>query len=549
MSTIAARIEAFGRTRALVIGYLGVAAFYLVTRLLLVWRFPVHVDEATFAQWTLNGYENKGTALFEALANGQQPLLEWLGIPWMQAGVEPVTALRLVSFVAGGLTLAVMAVFATRVYGAGAGLLAAGLYAVTPFTLLYSVLGLYDPLATFFIATAMLLQYELARKPRLDLALLLGFAFSGAVLTKLTAYSALYLVPASALVFDWRRSGLSRRLAAWIGGLGVAFAMAWTATLVLQLSEFANDIAKAREVLAKNSLGTALQDPERWISQNWPPYRDEIHHYMTAPLVIAAAVGIALLLRNRWRVGAYLAVWILVPLGGLVLLALTPYGRWLVIIAPPLVVAAAGGLVEGVRWIASFFRVGQRRWIMVGAAVVAVMPALFFDARLLASPTQQKLPGDDDAAYVTGSPAGTPWEAVAAELRRLSGGRQIVIGMAPFCCGSLPLVLRHEPAISLVRIEEADRPDALYVVDNGEPLVARSDALTWKRVWTFARPRHGVPVSIYQSGVVHDLKFAGSPAELRAAIGGSDADYDAFLRDHPAVKAWAVSWSKTDTSS
>src|SRR5262245_39259516 len=105
MLPLVARIDALGRTRMLVLAYAGVALLYLVTRLLLVWRFPVHVDEATFAGWTLNGHVNGASALFQALANGQQPLLEWLGIPWLHLGVEPVTALRLVSFVAGGLTL------------------------------------------------------------------------------------------------------------------------------------------------------------------------------------------------------------------------------------------------------------------------------------------------------------------------------------------------------------------------------------------------------------------------------------------------------------
>ena len=543
---LSARIDSFGRRQALALGYAGVVLVYVVTRLLLVWRFPVHVDEATFATWTLNGRTYGDTALFQALANGQQPLLEWLGVAWMHAGVEPVTALRLVSFIAGGLTLAVVAVFATRIYSAPIGLLAAALYAIMPFTLLYSVLGLYDPLATAFIAAAMLLQYELARKPRLDLALLLGFAFSGAVLTKLTAYSALYLVPVSALIFDWRRAGLPRRLAVWVGGLAAAFFMAWIASRIIQLSEFANDLSKSREVLAKNSLGTVLNDPGYWISRNWPPYRNGIHVYMTAPLVVAAAVGVALLLKHRWRVGAYLSVWIVVPLGGLVLLAQIPYSRWLVIIAPPLIIVAAGGLVETIRWIGSLARPSRGRWLVVVAAVVAVLPALVFDARLLASPTQQPLPGDDDEAYITGYPAGTPWKAVGAELRRLSVGRKLVVAAAPNCCGYLPLVIRHDPAISLLQIEATDIPGALYAIDNGTALPPRASGLSWRRSWTYTRPRHGLPVNLYQSGVVINLKFAGSPDELRAGIGGTDADYDAYLRAHPAVKAWVDSWYATN---
>ena len=64
----------------------------------------------------------------------------------------------------------------------------------------------------------------------------------------------------------------------------------------------------------------------------------------------------------------------------------------------------------------------------------------------------------------------------------------------------------------------------------------RASGLSWRRSWTYARPRSGVPVNLYQSGVVINLKFAGSPDELRAGIGGTDADYDAYLRAHPAPK-------------
>jgi 4-amino-4-deoxy-L-arabinose transferase-like glycosyltransferase len=173
----------------------------------------------------------------------------------MELGLEPVTAVRFVSFTASALTLAVVATFAARLFGDWAGLMAGALYPLLPFTVLYSVLGLYDPLATLFITTAMALQYEHARQPRLDLALLLGLTFAGGVLTKLTAYSALYLLPVSALAFDWSRAALPRRLFTWLGGLTLALLLAFVATRIILLSELADDLATARQQLAQNTLG------------------------------------------------------------------------------------------------------------------------------------------------------------------------------------------------------------------------------------------------------------------------------------------------------
>jgi hypothetical protein len=59
-------IKRLGSGRVLAFGYVAVGITFVVTRLLLIWRFPPHMDEATFAQWTLNGYEQQGPALFQA---------------------------------------------------------------------------------------------------------------------------------------------------------------------------------------------------------------------------------------------------------------------------------------------------------------------------------------------------------------------------------------------------------------------------------------------------------------------------------------------------
>jgi hypothetical protein len=461
----------------------------------------------------------------------------------MTLGVEPVTALRLVSFTAGALTLVVVATFAARLFGALAGLVTGALYALVPFSVLYSVLGLYDPLATLFITAAMVLQYEHARRPRLDLALLLGLALAAGVLTKLTAYAALYLVPLSALVFDWSRPALWRRLFTWVGGLAVALLMAAVATRVLLLSDLADDLTTARQLLAQNSLAEALGDPDRWISQNWPPYRNVIHVYLTSPLVVAAAIGLGLMLRRAWRTGAFLALWTLVPLVGLVLLSSTPYGRWLVIIAPQLVLLAAYGLVETIRWLARVeLRRGVTQVVVTVAVSIALLPALIFDARLLVAPTAQPLPRIDDEAYVTGYPAGTPWPTVAEWLRGLAGPGPVVVAAGPFCCGALPLELRHERTLSITPIEDQDVPEALFAIENGIPLPPRADGMTWRRIRTYERPRSGAAAHLYESGTVVELEFASTPDELRQLVVGTDADFDAYVAARPAVKVWLDAW-------
>jgi hypothetical protein len=58
----------------------------------------------------------------------------------------------------------------------------------------------------------------------------------------------------------------------------------------------------------------------------------------------------------------------------------------------------------------------------------------------------------------------------------------------------------------------------------------------------YPRPRSGIPTTLYQAVVPYHGKEAATPDELRAAIGGTDADYDAFGHAHPCVGAWEQAW-------
>src|SRR5262249_59522502 len=111
----------------------GIAAFYLGSRLALLWRFPPHVDESLFASFTLHGFQVPD-ARFQPLASGQRPLLEWLGMGVMRLGAEPLTALRLISLLSGACTLPLVWYLGWRLGGRRVAWLAAALFAVVPFS-------------------------------------------------------------------------------------------------------------------------------------------------------------------------------------------------------------------------------------------------------------------------------------------------------------------------------------------------------------------------------------------------------------------------------
>jgi hypothetical protein len=88
---------------------------------------------------------------------------------------------------------------------------------------------------------------------------------------------------------------------------------------------------------------------------------------------------------------------------------------------------------------------------------------------------------------------------------------------------------------------DSDEPSALLAIENGAPLPARPSPLTWRPVRRIERPRNGVPIVLYESGVRFGGLFFASPEALRRLI-VPDARFDAYVAGNPAVKAWVVSW-------
>src|SRR5947208_6022040 len=82
----------------------GIVVLYFVTRLLLLWRMPHFIDEATHAGWTYDAFHHPADR-FESLTQAKEPLLVWLATGFMKLGANPLTAIRWVTFSAGLLTM------------------------------------------------------------------------------------------------------------------------------------------------------------------------------------------------------------------------------------------------------------------------------------------------------------------------------------------------------------------------------------------------------------------------------------------------------------
>ena len=103
------------------------------------------MDEGLFAHWAQLGYEDPAQR-FLPLASGNTPMQEWLGMSLISIGIEPLTSLRVLSLLSGLVLLAVVWSLARELGGTPAAVASLLVWVVLPFSLVYGVIGLTDPI-------------------------------------------------------------------------------------------------------------------------------------------------------------------------------------------------------------------------------------------------------------------------------------------------------------------------------------------------------------------------------------------------------------------
>jgi len=519
----------------LVASVAAVAGALVATRLVLLWRFPPFLDESLYAGWALQVHDSFA-ARWVALLNGKLPLLSWLGAGVMHGGFAPLTAVRLVSIVAAVVSAVFAALIAGEIAGRQAAIAAAAVYVILPLALVHDVLGLMEPLVTAFFAASFYLQARLARRPSFVTAAILGLVFAAALLTKETSYLLLVLFPCSLVLFDWRAPERLRRLGHWAIAAVLSCCLAALAELWLGSSGKMSVYRTTQQGFGTfRSLQTGLAHPIRWADQAWPGYRPEILGYLTWPLAFLALVGAIVSVWRRQRLALLCALWILAVFAIDVLFLTDSFVRYLVPAGPFVAVLVAVGFAEMVQLARRVPRIAPHAVVAAALVLVAVSAvAVRFDLSVLADPNTAAYAGVSLQEYETGWSAGTGVESLTAELRRLGRSHTAVVTWYGHLPLELILELRHDASVELVSTDD----HSSYVVTNDLPLPANAGLGTLRPLKTFQRPRNGVPLVLYERGVVWKGRFYTTAESLRKGLGLDDRHFDTFIAQHPRIHAW-----------
>ncbi|MBI2066233.1 glycosyltransferase family 39 protein, partial [Candidatus Woesebacteria bacterium] len=152
---------------------------------------PVFVDEAIYIRWA-QVMKAEPTLRFLPLSDGKQPLFMWLVIPFFFFFSNPLLAGRLVSVTAGAATLVGIFLLTYALFKSKkVAILAALIYAISPFSFFFDRMALVDSLLSSFGVWTLFFALVAARYLRLDFAMLSGFALGGGLLTKSIFYALL----------------------------------------------------------------------------------------------------------------------------------------------------------------------------------------------------------------------------------------------------------------------------------------------------------------------------------------------------------------------
>jgi hypothetical protein len=394
------------------------ALIYVAVEASLVGRFPLFFDESLFAAEVQSfvDHPTRFTA-FIAVADNHGPLQRWLGAAGVWSGLDSITALRMVSIAGGVLTIAAAAAIARRV-GRGASVVAAFTAALLPALVVHGSVGIADPLATGILAVAVLLLLRLAERPTLTRGLAAGGAIFLAVLAKKTGLAALALAPFTGLVLRHAWPPGERPVRRWVAACGLALSGGVLAYATLLLApDSLRRLGPLSARMQYRDVGGVLSDFPHQLSDSLPAFSRALVDYATAPLLVAAALGLVAIARRRSDLAVLLGVWAIGPFAAAVLAAVSPYPRYLLTAFVPLAVLAGAGLVEVARFLAPLPRGRIAAAVVVAASFV---PALSFDARVVRSPSTAHYPGLDEWQFVSGFPAGTPWPRLARALERVA---------------------------------------------------------------------------------------------------------------------------------
>ena len=441
------------KSKSTIIFWAGLVFSYFLTRLVNLKLIPIFTDEAIYTYWAQVAL-NDPAQRFISLQDGKQPLFIWLAAIMQKVVSDPLIGSRLVSVFAGfgsiiGIYLLAKELFRAsenpvmqsvnkqeiakrrkreprsidrgNLFSEKVAKIAAFLYLILPFTLLYDKLSLFDSLLTMFGIYAVLLTVKMIKELKLDLALLNGLTIGAALITKSSGSFFLYLLPFSLILFDFSKKDWKQKVTRWIGFSALTFVIAQSIYNSLRLSPLFYIIERKNYEFIR-PLSEVIKDPSLHLYSNAQSLLGWLITYIGIFLFIIFLSATFYGISQKDRRIFYLLLLFLVPFIAESLFNQILYPRFILFYLPPAILAVSWGFV-------SFMGVSTK-WnkilifIFAASIVIPVVKSFF----ILTNPPISKIPQSDSNQYFNDWPAGYGVNEVVEIIDKESRDKEVYIG-------------------------------------------------------------------------------------------------------------------------
>ena len=409
---------------------------------------PIFADEAIYIRWA-QVMKAEETLRFLPLSDGKEPLFMWAAMAFLKIIHDPLVAGRILSVLCGLGTMIGTSFLSYLLFkNKKVALIAALIYAVSPFLFFFDRLALVDSMLAMFGIWTFILSYLAITKERLDFAMLAGFALGGAWLTKSPALFFALMLPTFWLFAGWKKGknfstffkSLSLTLVTVIIGYGMFN--------ILRLGPNFELIASRNldYVYPINHFLSSPFDPLKpWLLQSWQWL------VMMGPwtLLVLGLIGILIGWKKTWKQKIILLIWFIGPIIIESEFAKVLTARYILFTVPFLIIIASTAFL-GMRKI--------WKWILAVILALFVVQSLMFDYQLLVNPSKANLPRSERSGYLEEWTAGQGIKEAAIYLENYqlqNPSQKIIIGTEGYF-GTLPdgleTYLNRDRAITIIGV-------------------------------------------------------------------------------------------------
>lgn len=371
------------------LGVIVILIFFLL-RLINLTILPIFADEAIYIRWS-QVMRAEATLRFLPLSDGKQPLFMWVTIPLLKIFTDPLLAGRFLAVLSGlgslvGIFFLTWGLFKKKWIS----LLACFFYALLPFFVFFDRLALVDSMLLMFGIWLAYFSLLLARRPKLDLALIMGLVLAAALITKSPAIFFAMMIPFALLLSKDLKKNIFSFSGFWLLILALGFGFY---NFLLRLGPGFQMIALRnkdylftfQEILIHpfDPLKPHLIDLFSWLP-----------NLFTWPVCILVLLGLFWGLKRKTKETIFLLIWFFIPFLAEAVFAKVFTPRYILFTLWPLVILAAFGgvwLFEQLRLIKKGSQKKMGMVLMTLLFFLIIYPSLKYNFLLLTNPEKAPL--------------------------------------------------------------------------------------------------------------------------------------------------------------